>query len=480
MTNTIMLILIIILGMSSTISSQSLFKNGVFLHHSTGGTIWGPNNSSTSIPQEMTAYNTANGYTGSDAVSMNEVWFPGSGLGNEWYDWHNIFDNNDPNNNIYPYLANNKIIVIKSCFPSSNIVGAGNPGDSLTNPSLKTVYNYKWHWRSIIRIMEQHPENFFVIWTNAPLVQEATNSAEALLANQFTTWAKDTLAAGLDATYGAFPPNVFVFDFFHKLTNSNYYMNPMYQIQSGDSHPNATATELVAPQFVQEIFDAALAYESGIIVNCKVQLEGPYNGSGAMTTFLNTNNLIPFNSNDAYLTSIYGYTASIVENIPNTDIVDWVLVELRTGTASGTIVGKRAAFLKNDGSIVDVDGSSPVFFSGLSTGNYYAVVRHRNHLVVMSALAIPLNGTSALYDFSTAQTQTFGTNAMKDLGGGVFGLYSADGNRDGGIYGEDYILYQTSQGEEGYRVEDYNMDGGVYGEDYILYLLNQGFETYVP
>ena len=69
---------------------------------------------------------------------------------------------------------------------------------------------------------------------------------------------------------------------------------------------------------------------------------------------------------------------------------------------------------------------------------------------------------------------------MVDLGGSVFGMYSADGNSDGGIYGEDYILYQTSQGEESYRIEDYNLDGGVYGEDYILYQLNQGFETWVP
>ena len=37
-----------------------------------------------------------------------------------------------------------------------------------------------------------------------------------------------------------------------------------------------------------------------ITANLKVYLEGPYNGSGAMTTTLNTNNLIPLNSNTAY------------------------------------------------------------------------------------------------------------------------------------------------------------------------------------
>jgi hypothetical protein len=38
-------------------------------------------------------------------------------------------------------------------------------------------------------------------------------------------------------------------------------MLPMYAASPGDSHPNAAATQLVAPQFVEEIFDAAIAYE---------------------------------------------------------------------------------------------------------------------------------------------------------------------------------------------------------------------------
>ena len=156
----ILLIIIILIGINSYIYTQSYFRSGVFLHHSTGANIWGPNGSSTSIPQEMTSYNTLNGYSDSNAVSMNEVWFPGSGLGNEWYDWHWIFDNLDPNNNIYPYLANNKIIVIKSCFPSSSIQDYGSPSDTSSNPSAKTIYNYKWHWRSILRIMEQSSSKF--------------------------------------------------------------------------------------------------------------------------------------------------------------------------------------------------------------------------------------------------------------------------------------------------------------------------------
>ena len=143
-----------------------------------------------------------------------------------------------------------------------------------------------------------------------------------------------------------------------------------------------------------------------LLLNLKVFLEGPYSGSGLMTTTLNTNNLIPLSSNKAYPTAVYGYyTVSNLTSIPNSDIVDWVLVELRTGTGSETKVAERAVFLKSDGTIVDIDGTSPVTFTGLSAGNYYVVVRHRNHLAIMTASAIPLSSSSSLYDFTTSQSQ---------------------------------------------------------------------------
>ncbi|PKP02472.1 MAG: hypothetical protein CVU14_03400, partial [Bacteroidetes bacterium HGW-Bacteroidetes-9] len=214
-----------------------------------------------SILQEIAIYNTNNGYTGTNAVSMGEQWFP-SGGNNEWEYWHRVFDNQISNANIISVMNTNKIVVIKSCYPSSEIVGRGQPSDTLNYP-LKTIYNYKWHWRKIIEVMAARPQNFFAIWTNAPHVQGNTNSTSALLAKEFCTWAKDTLAMGLDPVMGAFPANVYVFDYFSKLSGANGYLLPQYAVSNSDSHPNSLATELVAPQFVSEIFDAAIAYEQG-------------------------------------------------------------------------------------------------------------------------------------------------------------------------------------------------------------------------
>jgi hypothetical protein len=250
--------LFLLSSLLSDLSAQIRFRSGMFFHHSTGGCIWGPNGSNTSVPQEMTRYNTQHGYSGQNAVTMNETWFPVN-YDNEWVTWHNIFETNTPEN-ISAYFGSNKIIMVKSCFPSSALEEWGQPSDTLS-PDYKTVYNYKWHWRHIITVMKNRYQNFFVIWTNAPLTPAETNQNAAMLSKQFCKWAKDTLARGLDPVFGAFPNNVYVFDFFSKLTDANGYMLLQYAQGPHDPHPNAAATALVAPQLVNEVFDHSIAYE---------------------------------------------------------------------------------------------------------------------------------------------------------------------------------------------------------------------------
>jgi hypothetical protein len=129
-----------ILFASLDAKSQTYFRSGIFLHHSTGQNIWGPNGSTTSVPQEMDNYNTIHGYTDDQAVTMAEEWW--SPDNNEWATQHTFFENPDPVTGIGHYLPNNRIIVIKSCFPSSSMSGAGVAGDTLS-PEEKTLVNYK-------------------------------------------------------------------------------------------------------------------------------------------------------------------------------------------------------------------------------------------------------------------------------------------------------------------------------------------------
>lgn len=253
----------------NTVQSQTMFRSGIFLHHSTGAYIWGPNpdgTSSTTIPDQMQLYNIQHGYSGNEAVTLQEEWWdPPSD--NEWSTLHKFFEGDttfsnalSTSFNIGFCTSNFKIVVVKSCYPSSHIYFPGQPSDTL-DPTFKTMYNYKWHWRHMTRAMQQYPGNFFVIWTNAPLTEDNTTPEEAALSKSFCQWATDTLANGLDAEFGSFPPNIYIFDYFSKITDINGYMLPVFTA-ADQEHPSGAATNLVAPMFVQEIFDAAIQYET--------------------------------------------------------------------------------------------------------------------------------------------------------------------------------------------------------------------------
>lgn len=285
MKKVLLFLLLMIIAISSTTYAQQKFRSGIFLHHSTGGCIWGTGQGSTSVPEEITAYNTLHGYTGDDACSMNETGWPVNPWNNEWYRWHSIFDGNDATADISSYIQNNKIIMIKSCYPSSAMTGLGS-SDDLNYPTRKTLWNYMHHWRSMINQMKNYPNNFFVIWTNAPLVAAATNDNAADLSHQFCYWAKNVLALGLDTEFGEFPDNVFIFDYFHLTAGTDNKLKPNYAASSSDSHPNGTCTDALAPVLVQQVFDAAIAYEISLQSLDPPQLQLPANhadGIASMT-----------------------------------------------------------------------------------------------------------------------------------------------------------------------------------------------------
>ena len=124
-----------------------------------------------------------------------------------------------------------------------------------------------------------------------------------------------------------------------------------------------------------------------------------------------------------------------------TDPVDWVLVELRDATTPTTVIERRAAIIREDGLIVDTTAGSAteLSFNGIAKGNYFVVIRHRNHLGVRTAATQLVDGSAVaptVYDFTTAQAQalqngTIFTNAaMAQVSTGVFGLWAGNVNQD--------------------------------------------------
>ena len=211
-------------------------------------------------------------------------------------------------------------------------------------------------------------------------------------------------------------------------------------------------------------------------INVKIFLQGPYADGDTMHTTLWQDKLIP--KFQPYNILPWDYNGSeSVTNIP-AGAVDWVLIKLCAGTTSST----RAAFLKSDGTLVDVDGTSPVSFSGIPPDDYYIIIKHRNHLAVMSSVAVTLSNITATYDFTVAQTQAYGSNAMADLGDGNFGMIAGDGNGNGQIQNNDSEnIWKPANGTGGYLNADFNLNGQVQNNDNESYWKpNNGKGSQVP
>jgi hypothetical protein len=218
----------------------------------------------------------------------------------------------------------------------------------------------------------------------------------------------------------------------------------------------------------------------------KVNLEGPFDGT-AMNTDLNAGGVIPLNQ--PYDVAPWYYTGTEwVSAIPNADVVDWVLVEIRQAPSASqatqaTMVGRSAGFLLKNGKITSVDGISPVTMSFIVTDNLYAIVYHRNHLAVMSGGALPLAGANYTWDFSTGASQAYGgSNGHKQIATGVWGMVSGDGNANGQVNNNDKLeIWKPQAGSSGYKSGDFNLDKQVNNSDKIIYWQpNSGRATQVP
>lgn len=206
-----------------------------------------------------------------------------------------------------------------------------------------------------------------------------------------------------------------------------------------------------------------------IILDLKIFLEGAYNGID-MNIHLNSMGFIPLSQ--PYNIAPWNYNGTEnVTSIPNVNIVDWVLIELRDTTdvslATGeTMIARQAAFLLNDGSVVGLDGCTDArpCVSITVTNNLFIVIWHRNHLAVLSAN--PLTESSGIYsyDFTTGAGQAY-NSGQKDIGG-VYGMSGGDGDADGQVYYPDKDnIWSLQAGFKGYYDGDYSLDGQVNNRD---------------
>lgn len=207
--------------------------------------------------------------------------------------------------------------------------------------------------------------------------------------------------------------------------------------------------------------------------NVTANLRGPWNGS-LMNTGLNAGGIIPLNQ--PYNATPFNYVGSeSVGSIPNANVVDWVLIELRkpgTGLAAdadaASIIGRKAGFLLNNGIVTDLDGITPIAFDINKQGASFLVLRHRNHLGVLSN-SIPSNAIGTFdNDFSVLANSYKAAGASSDpvvllAGGAKYGLWAGDANKNGVVNVTDInvIKIAVAGSASGYLLSDVNLSNSI-------------------
>ncbi|MBN3035144.1 MAG: hypothetical protein JW861_06130 [Bacteroidales bacterium] len=226
--------------------------------------------------------------------------------------------------------------------------------------------------------------------------------------------------------------------------------------------------------------------QAGIKTALKEYLQGPFSGT-QMTTILNTSGFLPLAQ--PYNNPPWNYSGTeSVPSIPNADVVDWALVELRdAATASqatqATMIARQACFVLKDGSFTGTDGSSLPQFNVSVSQNLFVVLHHRNHLPVMSANPLTGSGGIYSYDYTTGSSQAYGgALGHKQIVPGIWGMIGGDGNADREVNNADKIeVWSVQAGNSGYLAGDFNLDSQVNnGDKNDIWKPNSGSGAQVP
>jgi len=204
-------------------------------------------------------------------------------------------------------------------------------------------------------------------------------------------------------------------------------------------------------------------------------------------------------------------------------VVDWVLIELRYisgplfSPTRQAIIARKPGFLLSNGRIVEaahyarIASANPdqcshsplasdehcpgVWFDGLAPAedeDIYLIVRHRNHLDIISVQPVTADVGVYAYDFSV-NVESAGNGSMKSFIGSpgsgdtvrlpVAVMMSGDLNGDGIIRPiTDFLRPRASDvGVLGYHLTDVNLNGTVHIEDVMNYVaVNIGAGTGIP
>ena len=204
----------------------------------------------------------------------------------------------------------------------------------------------------------------------------------------------------------------------------------------------------------------------------KVFIEGYYEvSSGNMNTQLSDNSILPLTQ--PYNVPPFNYNGTESVSIIPSDVVDWILVELRAPDNIETVLHQQAIFLRNDGMLITLDGSEDIAFADIAGGDYFIAVHHLNHIPIISNVVHSIQTAASVYDFSVSPTAAMGDGQLKAIDGKYF-MNSGDFDSNGLINNEDYNLWKiNSSNINVYSPADGDGNGIINSLDYNLWKVNR-------
>jgi hypothetical protein len=183
----------------------------------------------------------------------------------------------------------------------------------------------------------------------------------------------------------------------------------------------------------------------------------------------------------------YSFTYSIKRDFQIIGAISIDLTYLMEGFWNGTtqVQDTITGYLASSGSpysfvdstklYLSTAGTGMLVFPHQSSGSYYLVIRHRNHLELWSAspLAVVKGTTSfSSYDFSASMSSAYGAAPMLSSGG-LFLSWGGDVDQNGVVDFRDRNLGHNSRGLSGYLSTDCNGDNSTNTTDYTIILNNR-------
>jgi hypothetical protein len=206
-----------------------------------------------------------------------------------------------------------------------------------------------------------------------------------------------------------------------------------------------------------------------------------------MTTTLNQQGLLPGQipispfgiatpSGQPYKTAPWNYLGTETVSNYDSDVVDWVLISLRTNIAdANSVVYKTAAFLRKTGTVTLL-AACPLLNPSLS---YSVVIEHRGHIGAASHQPISIVDNKITYDFT--QQQSYIPINLPSSGqqkvGLVYCLFAGDCSKASfsEINANDASIWRIDNGKFArYQLTDYNLDGEINVNDDAIWRRNNG------